>query len=104
MKSIQAFVVISVALIVIACGGAEERKAAYMEKAEQSLNAGDLEKARIELKNVLQIDPKDADAWFKLGTIFERKKDFRKAFANYDKVPNWIQRTTRTRRNWGVSI
>ena len=68
------------------CGGAEERKAAYLDKAEQSLKAGNLEKARIELKNVLQIDPKNARAYFKLGNIFERKKKFSDAFAHYNKA------------------
>lgn len=72
--------------VLVACGGAEERKAAYLEKAEQSLTAGDLDKARIELKNVLQIDPKDAQAWFKLGTVFERQKEYRKAFGRYSKA------------------
>ena len=43
MKTIKALIIVSVAFIVIACGGAEERKAAYMQKAEQSLNAGDLD-------------------------------------------------------------
>jgi tetratricopeptide (TPR) repeat protein len=86
MKSMKAFFVISLAFIVIACGGAEERKAAYMEKAEQSLNAGDLDKARIELKEVLQIDPRDAGAWFRLGNILERKKEFNKALGNYSKA------------------
>ena len=75
MNIIKVLVVISLAYFVVACGGAEERKAAYMEKAEKSLNAGDLDKARIELKNVLQIDPKDAQAYFKLGNIFELNPD-----------------------------
>ena len=86
MKNLRAFIVICAALLMVACGGAEERKAAYMEKAQESLDAGDLDKARIELKNVLQIDPKDASAWFKLGTIFERQQEFRKAFGNYNKA------------------
>ena len=78
MKNLKAYVLIFLVFALVACGGAEERKAAYLEKAQQSLDAGDLDKARIELKNVLQIDPKDAQAWFKLGTIFERKQEFRK--------------------------
>jgi len=86
MKNIKTLVLVFLAFIMVACGGAEERKAAYLEKAEKSLNAGDLDKARIELKNVLQIDPKDAQAYFKLGNIFEQKKDFRKAFGNYNKA------------------
>ncbi len=86
MKDFKAYVVIFLALALVACGGAEERKAAYMEKAQKSLDAWDLDKARIELKNVLQIDPKDAQAYFNLGNIFERKQEFRKAFGNYNKA------------------
>ena len=86
MNIFKVLIIVSVACLAVACGGAEERKAAYMEKAEKSLNAGDLDKARIELKNVLQIDPKDAQAYFKLGNIFEQKKEFTKAFGNYSKA------------------
>ena len=68
------------------CGGADERKTTYLDKAEQSLKAGDLDKARIELKNVLQIDPKDARAYFKLGNIFERQKEYRKSLGYYNKA------------------
>ena len=32
----------------ISCGGLEERKAVYMEKAKSSIESGDLDKARIE--------------------------------------------------------
>ncbi|MFK5948687.1 MAG: tetratricopeptide repeat protein [Methylococcales bacterium] len=70
----------------IACGGAEERKAVYMEKAKASIDAGDLDKARIELKNVLQIDPKDGEAYYQLGKVYEQLKDIRKAYANYRKA------------------
>lgn len=70
----------------ISCGGAEERKSVYMEKAKASIAAGDLEKARIELKNVLQIDPKDGEAYYQLGSVYEQKKDYRKAYGNYLKA------------------
>lgn len=79
-------------LIVIAviglygCGGAEDRKSAYLEKARLSIEAGDFDKARIELKNVLQIDPKDAQAYFQLGNVFEQKKERMKAFRNFSKA------------------
>ena len=73
---------LSIALITVltACGGAEERKAVYMEKAKSSIEAGDLDKARIELKNVLQIDPKDGEAYYQLGKVLEQQQDFRKAY------------------------
>ena len=98
MNIFKVLIIVSIAFMVIACGGAEERKAAYMEKAEKSLNAGDLDKARIELKNVLQIDPKDAQAYFKLGNIFERKKEFRKHLVITTRRLNWIRRTLSTRQ------
>lgn len=73
-------------LVLVGCGGADERKAAYMEKAMSSMEKGDYEKARIELKNVLQIDPKHAKAYFVLGQVYEKTKEYRKAFANFSKA------------------
>jgi len=81
-------VLLTIAFITVltACGGAEERKSVYLEKAKSSLEAGDLDKARIELKNVLQIDPKDGEAYFQLGKVYEQQKDYRKAYGNYLKA------------------
>ncbi len=86
MKTLNNLLIASLVTSLIACGGAEERKAVYMEKAQRSIQSGDYDKARIELKNVLQIDPKDAEAYFQLGKVHEAKQEFRKAFANYNKA------------------
>ena len=86
MKFYRILILTLCAYALISCGGAEERKAVYLEKAKASIEAGDLEKARIELKNVLQIDPKDADAYYQLGKIYEQKKEYRKAYGNYLKA------------------
>jgi len=86
MKLFRIFVLGFFAVALIACGGAEERKAVYLEKAKSSIAAGDLDKARIELKNVLQIDPKDADAYYQLGRVYEKQKEYRKAYSNYLKA------------------
>lgn len=79
---------LSIAFITVltACGGAEERKSVYMEKAISSIKAGDLDKARIELKNVLQIDPKDGEAYYQLGKVYEQQKNYRKAYGHYLKA------------------
>ncbi len=84
MKHFLITTIIMIALV--GCGGAEERKSVYLEKARLSLDAGDLDKARIELKNVLQIDPKEAQAYFQLGDIYNLKKEYRKAYGNYSKA------------------
>jgi len=86
MKLFRIFILAFFAVTLIACGGAEERKAVYLKKAKASMEAGDLDKARIELKNVLQIDPKDSDAYYQLGRVFEQKKEYRKAYGNYLKA------------------
>jgi len=83
MKLFRIFILAIFATSLVACGGAEERKAVYLEKAKASMEAGDLDKARIELKNVLQIDPKDAEAYYQLGKVFEQQGDYRKAFSHY---------------------
>lgn len=73
-------------MALVGCGGAEERKSVYMEKAELSLRTGDLDKARIELKNVLQIDPKHAEAYSKLGDLYDLQKEYQSAYKNYIKA------------------
>ncbi len=86
MKLYRILLLTLCAYALISCGGAEERKAVYLEKAKSSIASGNLDKARIELKNVLQIDPKDAEAYYQLGRVFEQQKEYRKAFGNYLKA------------------
>ena len=71
---------------ITSCGGKEERKEKYLEKGKAYLLEKNYDKARIELKNVLQIDPKFAEAYYILGTIDEEKKELRKAVGDYKKA------------------
>lgn len=65
------------------CGG-EERQAEYLARAQSFYQEGNLDKARVEVKNVLQINPNNADARYYLGLISEADKDYRGAFQNYN--------------------
>lgn len=69
-----------------ACSSGEERKAEYLEKASTLLAQSEYDKARLEVKNALQIDPKDANAWYRLGEIEEQLQNWRNAAAIYQKV------------------
>src|SRR5215467_5204783 len=69
--------------IVAGCGGAHARKAAHMEKGRQYLAAQKYEKARIEFRNALQIDPKDAGAYFETGVAEEKLEHLPQAAQAY---------------------
>jgi len=75
-----------VAAALVACGGAEERKAEHLKKAVQFFEQENLEKASVEFKNVLQIDPKTPKPYYYLGRIEEGKKNWREAFGFYQKA------------------
>ncbi len=75
-----------VAGLLVACGGKEERKAQYLERGKNYLAEENYNKAMIEFKNVLQIDPKTAEAYMYVGEVLKEKRDWPSAFANYKKA------------------
>ena len=77
---------LSLTLGLSACGSKEERKAEHMTKGLAFLEQADYDKARVEFKNVLQIDPKDAEGFYRIGLIEEREENWRSAFGNYLKA------------------
>ncbi len=93
-KIVSASVLASV-LVLSGCGGGEDRQAEYLERAQTFFDAENIEKATIEVKNVLQINPKNADARYLLGLIAEADKDYRVAFGNFNATleenPNHIK-------------
>lgn len=86
LKYLRLFLVLTVTAILLSCGGAEERKAKYMERGNAYLADKNYDKAIIEFKNVLQIDPKYAEAYYRLGEVQEKKDDIAKAYGNYSKA------------------
>lgn len=82
-------------LSITACGGAEDRKVTYLEKGKTYLADKNYEKAKIEFKNVIQIDPKFAQPYFYMGQLSEKDKDLGKALAKYKKAieldPNYSE-------------
>jgi|GEM_PF-573082 len=67
------------------CGGAEERKAKYMKRGLAYMEEKNYGKAKIEFKNVLQIDPNDAAGYFNMGLIEEANKNLRRSLAFFNK-------------------
>ena len=74
------------AVSLVSCGGPEERKAKYLLRAQDYFQEGNYPKARVALRNVLKIDPKDAEAYFLYAQVEEKEKNWRNAVAGYQQV------------------
>lgn len=68
------------------CASKEERLAEHLAKGKALYAESNFDKARLELKNVLKIDPKNAEAYYTIGLIEERERNWSKAFANYSQA------------------
>lgn len=78
--------VVGLLAAVVACGGPEEKKAGYLAKAQGYIQEGNFPKARVALRNVLKIDPKDAEAYYFFAEVEEKEKNWKNAFSNYQRV------------------
>ena len=64
---LKAIALVLAATLLGACGGKEERKARYLERGKAYFEEQNFDKARVEFRNVLQIDPKTAEAYLYLA-------------------------------------
>ena len=83
---VKVAVALALTMTISACGGAEQRKTKYLEKGKAYIEQQNYDKAKIELKNVLQIDPKYAEAYYFFGLVEERQQNWPGAFGNYTKA------------------
>lgn len=86
MISSKTIAALAVSFTLLACGGPQERKAQYRARAQEYIQTGNFPKARVALRNVLKIDPKDAEAYFLVAQVEEKEKNWRNAVANYQQV------------------
>ena len=69
--------------LLAACGSGENRQEKYLERAQAYYDDGKIDKARIEARNVLQINPKNVAARQLLGEISYDDGDIRKAYGMF---------------------
>lgn len=79
---VGAAVVMSAGLL-LGCGGAQTRADTHMKRGQAFFATADYDKARIEFRNVLQVQPKNADALYMMARLSEMQGNLRQAAAQY---------------------
>lgn len=72
-----------------ACSSPTEKANKFYGKGTVFLQQGELDKARIEFQNALQIKEDMTSAWFGLAQVAERKGEWDKMFGFLNKVVDW---------------
>jgi tetratricopeptide (TPR) repeat protein len=72
-----------VAILVSGCGGAHSRYTSHLQRGKEYLAQENLDKAGIEFRNALQIEPKNAEALYYNGRVAEFRRNIRDAIGLY---------------------
>jgi len=73
-------------VLLAACSSKADRIQSGLAKGADYVRLADWDKANVEVRNVLQIDPKNAQAYYVAGQIAEAKGDVQRAFGSYSKA------------------
>lgn len=83
LRRFKVALVLLLALGVAACDTPEEREAKYLDRAVGYMDEGELNKALVNFRNVLKLNPQNAQALYLVGTIREERDEYQKAYAAY---------------------
>ena len=76
----------AVALALAACGSKEDRIESGLKKGAEFARQSDWDKAGVEVRNVLQIDPKNARAYLIAAQVSEGQREPKRAYGQYLKA------------------
>ena len=77
---------LALVLLLAGCDSLEERVAGHYARGNELLESGEPEKAILEFRNALQLDPEHAPSHFAIGEILEQRGDLQEAFGRFRKV------------------
>ncbi|MDT8383272.1 MAG: tetratricopeptide repeat protein [Gammaproteobacteria bacterium] len=83
---LQICVLVALLTMVGGCSGKEERITKHLERAQTYYAGSDYEKARVEFKNVLQMDPKNIDAIIGQAKVYEALEKWRESAGLFQRV------------------
>ncbi len=66
--------------------GRRSTKPSIVKRAQEYFQQGNFPKARVAIRNVLKIDPKDVEAYFLYAQVEEKERNWRNALAGYQQV------------------
>jgi len=78
-----AVVALAFALGLVGCGSPHSRFESHIARGKQYLATGNLDKASIEFRNALQIEPRNGVAFYLNGKVAERRGGYREAIDYY---------------------
>lgn len=78
--------IVAMTVVSAACSNGEARKVSYLERGEKYFAEQNYDKARIEARNALQIDPNYVEARYLVGRVAEKKAEIQEAAGNYQAV------------------
>jgi cellulose synthase operon protein C len=76
----------AVLILAAGCSSKADRLESGLEKGADYVRLADWDKAGIEVRNVLQIDPKNAQAYYIAGQVAEGKGEVQKAYGSFTKA------------------
>lgn len=86
IQSLRVFSVLILALMIAACGSKEDKMEKHLARAKAYAESNEYKKAVIELKNVIQLEPKNDTAHYELGEAYLKLKEVREAFQSFSRA------------------
>ncbi|WDP90896.1 MAG: tetratricopeptide repeat protein [Desulfobacter sp.] len=103
-KALAGLVILVLLAQVLGCASPEDKKLKFMDKGDRLFSQRDYSRARLEYRNVLQIDPKFAKGYAALGKTQLKLKQFKKAYASFSKAVELAPNDLSTRIELGKML
>ena len=68
--------------IISGCGSAEDSSTRFIESGKELMEQGEFDKARLEFRNAIQINPLEAEGYYQLALIDEKNQNWKGMYSN----------------------
>ena len=80
--SLRLFVGVALFSLLAACTPKEEKALKYVQEGKSLMEKGQADKARVQFRNALQLNPRLADAYYNIGLLDEKSQNWKGVFGN----------------------